>query len=438
MRPLNIAILGCGTVGGGVAKILTEQKELLSKRAGREINLKVIAELNPPAAISRFNLDKKYFAGGGDTVSREDASKNIQNILEAEDIDVVVETMGGKGNFVHDTCLGVLQHGKNLVTANKALLAERGADIFKEAEDKKLQLGYEAAVCGAIPIIKGIKECFTGDIINSVCGIFNGTSNYILTQMQNKGLDFSEALKLAQKEGYAEADPTLDINGGDASHKLILLIKLAFGMEVTMDQLSITGIQNITKNDMDFAREINSSIKLICMARRENNQIFAEVRPMAVKNDNTLSSVNYAVNAVRLDNKYSDTHFFIGKGAGSSETAMSIVSDIVFIARHGDVETYNEKNNLVLGDSKKIAFPYLVSFKTKNLPGTTGLIATEIGKQGINIETVSHNRFSGETADFSVETESCEFDKIEKAIAEIKKINNDLLLEDPKILPILY
>ena len=437
MKPLNIAILGCGTVGGGVAKILTEQKELLSKRAGREINLKYIAELNPPAAIERFKIDKKYFLGGGAVVSRDDASKNIQKVLTDNDIDVVVETMGGTSNFVHDTCLGVVTNGKNLVTANKALLAERGLDIFNEAENKNVKIGYEAAVCGAIPIIKGVKESFTGDIIQSVCGIFNGTSNYILTQMQLQGLDFQEALKLAQQNCYAEADPTLDINGGDASHKLILLIKLAFGIDITMEQLSRIGIQNITKNDIDFASEINASIKLICMAKREGDKIFATVRPMAVKNDNILSSVNYAVNAVRLDAQYSDTHFFIGKGAGSSETAMSIVSDIVFIARHGDADTYTEKNNFALGDSSKIVFPYLVSFKTKNLPGTTGLITTAIGNQQINIETVSHNRFSGETADFSIETAACEIEKIEKAIEEIKSLNKNLLLEEPKVLPIL-
>ena len=439
MKPLNIAILGCGTVGGGVAKILTEQKDLLSKRAGREINLKVIAELNPEAAIKRFGLDAKYF------------SKNsIKEIIEMQDIDLVVETMGGKSDslhyeetmggksdFVHDTCLNVLKSGKNLVTANKALLAERGADIFAEAENKKLQLGYEAAVCGAIPIIKGIKECFTGDIIEQVSGIMNGTSNYILTQMQYQGLDFAEALKLAQQNGYAEADPSLDINGGDASHKLILLLKLAFGLDVTMDELSITGIQKIAKSDMDFAKEINASIKLICFAKLEDNKVYAMVRPMVVKNDNTLSSVNFAVNAVRLDNKYSDTHFLIGKGAGSSETAMSIVSDIVFIARHGDVPAYKEESKYTLGDSKKVCFPYLISFRTNNLPGTTGLITTAIGKQGINIETVGHNRFNGDTADFSIETESCTLEAIEKAIEEIKAVKSDLLLEEPKILPIL-
>ncbi len=429
MKPLNIAILGCGTVGGGVAKILTEQQELLSKRAGREIRLKVIAELKPQAAIERFKLDAKFFN-----------NNSIGEILDDPEIDVVVETMGGKSDFVHNTCLEVLRRGKCLVTANKALLAERGADIFQLAAEKKLQLGYEAAVCGAIPIIKGIKECFTGDIIQSVSGIMNGTSNYILTQMATQGLDFGSALKLAQENGYAEADPSLDLNGGDAAHKLILLLKLAFGLTVTMDELSRTGIQFISKNDMDFAKEINASIKLICFAKLVDNKVYAMVRPMAVKNDNTLSSVNYAVNAVRLDNKYSDTHFLIGKGAGSTETAMSIVSDIIFIARHGDVPAYNEESKYTLGDCKRVSFPYLISFKTNNQPGTTGIITTAIGKQGINIETVGHNRLddTNGTADFPIETEECTLEAIEKAVAEIRQLKGDLLLDEPKIIPILY
>jgi homoserine dehydrogenase len=205
-----------------------------------------------------------------------------------------------------------------------------------------------------------------------------------------------------------------------------------------MEELSVVGIEDINKNDMDFAKEINAAIKLICLAKLNDGKIYATVRPMVVKNENTLSNVNYAVNAVRLDNKYSGTHFLIGKGAGSTETAMSIVSDIVFIARHGEVETYNEEEKYSLGDAKEISFPYLVSFKTKNLPGTTGLITTCIGRQGINIETVGHNRFSGETADFSIETDACCLKSIEKAIDDIKKENKDLLLQEPKILPILH
>lgn len=437
MKPFNIAILGCGTVGGGVASILTQQKELLSKRAGRPINLKVIAEINPEAASKRFGLDLNLFAGGGKAPSKEEAGQNIVNILNDPEIDLVVETMGGISDFVHDTCLNVVKNQKYLVTANKALLAERGDDIFAMAKQNNLRVGYEAAVCGAIPIIKGIKESFTGDIIENICGIFNGTSNYILTQMDKEGLDFDSALKLAQQNGYAEANPALDINGGDAAHKLILLIKLAYGLKVDMKDLSRDGIEQVTSNEMQFATECGGKIKLICMAKLKDNKVFAQVRPMIVKNDNMLSKVEYAVNAVKLENKYSDSHVLVGKGAGSSETAMSIVSDIVFIARYGSTGESEENFGYTLGDSSTIELPYLVTFRTYNVPGTTGLITTEIGKQNINIETVSHNRCIGEHIVFAVETEKCSFEQIKKAIENIKKANPAMLADEPKILPIL-
>ncbi len=257
--------------------------------------------------------------------------------------------------------------------------------------------------------------------------------------MQGKRLGFAEALKLAQQQGYAEADPSLDINGGDAGHKLILLVKLAFGMNITMDELSITGIENITMDDIDFANEIDARIKLICYAKQVNGEIFATVKPMLVKSSNFLAKVDDATNAVRLNNKYSGVHFLVGKGAGSSETAMSIVSDIVFIARYGEQIIYapvaTEKN---LADARRFVFPYLITFNTVNIPGTTGFIATAIGNQNINIDTVSHNRYAGEEAMFSLATMPCTLEQIEKAIDEIEKEKPGMLLGKPKILPILY
>ena len=439
MDTLNIAILGCGTVGGGVAQIITEINNDLSIRARTKIVLKKIVELYPGKASEKFNLPLGLFCGGGVELSGTEAHKYIQEIIASPDIDLVVETIGGKSDFVYNLCLDILNSGKHLVTANKALLAERGKNIFKTAETKNVKIGFEAAVCGAIPIIKTIQESFTGDKILSVSGIMNGTSNYILTQMQNGKLEFDEALKLAQESGYAEADPLLDINGGDAGHKLILLIKLAFGIDVSKDDLSILGIENITKEDIDFASEIDAKIKLICYAKKENGDIYATVRPMLVKNSNFLSEVSGTTNAVRINNKYSGVHFLVGKGAGSTETAMSIVSDIVFIARYGDkiqnIPANQERN---LADTRKFVFPYLITFHTGNIPGTTGFITTAIGKQEINIETVSHNRHSGEKAIFSVATMPCTLGQIENAINEIRSEKPGMLLSEPKIMPILY
>jgi homoserine dehydrogenase len=439
MDTLNIAILGCGTVGGGVAQIISEINKELTIRANKKIVLKKIVELFPKKASERFNLPLDMFCGAGKDLSGEEANKYIREIISSDDIDLVVETIGGKSDFVYNLCLDILNSGKHLVTANKALLAERGKKIFETAENKNVKIGFEAAVCGAIPIIKTIKESFTGDKVLSVSGIMNGTSNYILSQMQNEKLEFSKALELAQENGYAEADPSLDINGGDAGHKLILLIKLAYGIDVSKEDLSITGIENITKEDIDFASEIDAKIKLICYAKKVNGDIYATVRPMLVKNSNFLSEVSGATNAVRINNKYSGIHILVGKGAGSSETAMSIVSDIVFIARYGDkIQNLPAKQQRKFADARQFVFPYLITFHTGNIPGTTGFIATAIGKQEINIETVSHNRHTGEKAMFSVATMPCTLGQIENAIEEIKNEKPGMLLSDPKIMPILY
>ena len=439
MDRLNIAILGCGTVGGGVAQIITEINQELSIRAKTQIVLKKIVELSPVKASERFNLPIGLFCGGGRDLTGTEANEFIREIISSDEIDLVVETIGGKSDFVFNLCLDILNSGKHLVTANKALLAERGKAIFDAAEAKNVKIGFEAAVCGAIPIIKTIQESFTGDKVLSVSGIMNGTSNYILTQMQDEKLEFGEALKLAQENGYAEADPLLDINGGDAGHKLILLIKLAFGIDVSKEDLSIIGIENITKEDIDFASEIDAKIKLICYAKKVNGDIYATVRPMLVKNSNFLSDVSGATNAVRINNKYSGVHFLVGKGAGSTETAMSIVSDIVFIARYGEkIQNIPAKEERNLAESHKFVFPYLISFQTGNIPGTTGFITTAIGNQEINIETVSHNRHKGEKAMFSVATMPCTLGQIENAIQKIRSEKPGMLLSEPKIMPILY
>jgi homoserine dehydrogenase len=439
MDSLNIAILGCGTVGGGVAQIISEINKELTTRADKKIVLKKIVERYPKNASGRFNLPLDLFCGAGKDLSDEEAYNYIREIISSDDIDLVVETIGGKSDFVYNLCLDILNSGKHLVTANKALLAERGKKIFEAAENKNVKIGFEAAVCGAIPIIKTIKESFTGDKVLSVSGIMNGTSNYILTQMQNEKLEFSRALELAQENGYAEADPSLDINGGDAGHKLILLIKLAYGIDVSKEDLSINGIENITKEDIDFASEIDAKIKLICYAKKVNGDIYATVRPMLVKNSNFLSEVSGAMNAVRINNKYSGIHILVGKGAGSTETAMSIVSDIIFIARYGDkIQNLPAKQQRKFADARQFVFPYLITFHTGNIPGTTGFIATAIGKQEINIETVSHNRHTGEKAMFSVATMPCTLGQIEMAIEEIKNEKPGMLLSEPKIMPILY
>lgn len=437
MKSFNIAIIGCGTVGGGVAKIINELNSTLSNRAGRKVKVTKIVELNPTIAMERFNLTKEVFCGGGKDLTKEDTGKYIDEILNDSEIDLVIETIGGTTDFVHDLCVNICKSGKHLVSANKALLAERGKDIFNAAEENNVSVGFEAAVCGAIPIIKTIKESFSGDEIISVSGILNGTSNYILSQMLDEKLSFEQALKLAQEAGYAEADPTLDINGGDAAHKIIILMKLIFGIDVTMDELDFQGIENISSTDMDYAQEIGAKFKLICYAKRDGDNVYGSVCPMVVKNENFLSGVNGATNAVRTINKYSGKHILVGAGAGSSETASSIVADIMFIARYNDkMNNILPSNNLSFKGLSHLTFPYVITFETEDKPGITGLVSTEIGKQDVNIYTVTHNRHAQDKALFSIETQPCTLEQINAAIAEIK--SKGVLKNDPKVYPILY
>jgi len=436
---MNVLIVGCGTVGGGVAKILLELKDELSFRAGQEIRLFKIIEPFPEKAIERFSIPAEYFCGNGKNLSMEEIHNYLNKYISSNDIDLVIETVGGTDDFVFNLALQAIENKKFYITANKALLAERGKEIFCKAEEKKIFIGYEAAVCGAIPIIKTINESFTGDKIESISGIFNGTSNYILSSMHTTNLSFNEALKDAQIKGYAESNPYLDISGRDAAHKLILLVRLAFGVSMNMEDLCIKGIDDISNIEIDFAREIDATIKLIAFAIRINGSVYATVCPMMVKNSNMLAKVNGVTNAVRLVNKYGGKHILIGNGAGSSETASSIVSDIVFAARYGSLYYKRFKStDLSIVSAEYLNFPYIIMFKTKDIPGITGLVTTAIGNQQINIDTVSHNRHSNDYALFSVATMPCNLNQLKAAIEEIKSKRSDVLLEEPKIMPVLY
>lgn len=440
MKDFNVAILGCGTVGGGVARIMLDMPEDLSKRASGNIKLSKIVEIAPKSASKRFDIPLDLFCGNGSDLTVADANAHIDEIISSKEIDLVVETIGGSNDFIENLVVKILNSGKHVVTANKALLAERGSRIFEAAEKNNVTIGYEAAVCGAIPIIKTIRESFSGDDIIEVSGIMNGTSNYILSRMHNEGMEFADALKLAQEKGYAEADPALDINGGDAGHKLAIILKLAFGKQVEMEDIPIEGIESISIEDVEFAEEIDAKVKLICFAKKTNGKIYATVCPMMVKNSNFLSDVNGATNAVRLTNRYGGKHILVGAGAGSSETASSIVGDIVFSARYEQHVAGNSVPgpDLVFTDAKHFEFPYIITFETSDVPGTTGLVTTAVGKQNINIDTVSHNRHKTDRATFSVATMPCTLKQLDEVIADIKTTNPEVLLSAPKVIPILY
>lgn len=440
MEGFRIAILGCGTVGGGVAKIILEQKDSLALKSGKKIEIAGILDLFPQSSSIRHGIPLSLFYGNGENLSKEESAAYIKEILADSSINLVVETIGGASEYVRSLAIGILNAGKHLVTANKALLAKYSKEILETAWKNNRALGFEAAVCGAIPIIRGINECFTGDDLLSIQGIMNGTSNYILSKMAHEGLSFAEALKSAQEKGYAEADPTLDINGHDAGHKLILLLKLIYGLDVGLEQLPVYGIDTITGEDTKFAQEIDAVIKLICFARKEGDGVYAAVRPMMVRRQNFLSDIDNATNAVKLTGKYSQDNILIGQGAGSTETGSAIVADIVFIARYGTASLRDypsQKLGLLPFEEMEIA--YNIVFETEDFPGITGIITTAIGDENINIETVSHNVRTGKEggALFSIATMPCKSVQIEKAIAKIKEREPKILKVLPKIIPIL-
>ncbi len=438
MNSFKVAILGCGTVGGGVAQILLEKRRDLAFRAGVRIELAKIVDLFPSASSTRHGIPLNYYCGGGEDLTQDKATHHIRAILNDPSIDLVVETIGGDNRHMLDLATDILKGGKHLVTANKALLARHGSALFQVAGQNGRAVGLEASVCGAIPIIRAVNECFAGDEILSVSGIMNGTSNYILSKMETEQQTFADALSGAQREGYAEADPSLDINGGDAGHKLAILLRLMFGLVVDCEDLDVKGIEQITADDWAFAQEMDCSIKLICHARREADDIFATVRPMMVKRDNFLSKIGGATNAILVTNKYSQSNVLIGQGAGSLETGSAIVADIVFVARYGDKAVRElQTSSYNLRSFDQLAFPYNISFETADIPGVTGMVATAIGKQNINIDTVSHNRHGSQNALFSIVTMPCQYSQIADAIADIQTNNPGSLLAEPKTTPIL-
>lgn len=434
----RVAILGCGTVGGGVARILLEQKEALRDRAGREVILARIVDLVPEASAKRHGIPRKLFAGEGEELTLAQAEAETKRILEDPHIDLVVETIGGSGPAILAIAHGVLESGKHLVTANKSLLAKHGEELLAAARQREKAVGFEAAVSAAIPIIKVLNECLTGDEIMSISGIMNGTSNYILSKMDSDGQSFAGALADAQAKGYAEADPTLDINGGDAGHKLTLVLRLAFGLDVDFDTLPRQGIDTVTAGDVAFAHEMQGVIKLICHAQRVGDEVHAAVCPMIVKRTNLLSKIDGATNAIRVIGRYAGEIVLIGQGAGSLETGSAIVSDIVFLARHGEHALPKvATTDFDLRPLSELELPYNVVFETADIPGMTGVVTTAIGRQRINIDTVSHNRHQVDHAEFAIATMPCTRSQVEWAIRDIQANHPGALLSEPRVMPIL-
>jgi len=319
MKPIQVGLLGIGTVGSGVFTVLARNQEEIKRRAGRGIRIHTVADLNTQRA-------QELVKGQAEVV--DDARKIIQN----PEIDIVVELIGGYG-IAKDLVLEAIAAGKHVVTANKALIAVHGNEIFKAAHAKGVMVAFEAAVAGGIPIIKALREGLSANRIEWIAGIINGTTNFILSEMRDKGLDFNTVLKEAQRLGYAEADPTFDIEGIDAAHKATIMSAIAFGVPMQFAQAHVEGITKLSAVDIKYAEQLGYRIKLLGITKKNPNGIELRVHPTLVPTKRLLANVEGAMNAVQVHGDAVGTTLYYGKGAGSEPTASAVIADLVDVTR---------------------------------------------------------------------------------------------------------
>lgn len=319
MKPIKVGLLGIGTVGGGTYTVLKRNQEEIARRAGRGIVVAMIADRD----LDRANS----FADGGVTVT-----DNAHDVVNSPEIDIVVELIGGT-TIAKDLVLAAIAQGKHVVTANKALLANHGMEVFSAAREKGVMVAYEAAVAGGIPIIKALREGLTANRIEWVAGIINGTANFILSEMREKSLPFAPVLEQAQKLGYAEADPTYDIEGVDAAHKITLMSAIAFGVPVQFDKVYMEGITKLTQEDISYAEELGYRIKLLGVTRRVEKGIELRVHPALIPTNRLIASVEGVMNAVMVRGDAVGATLYYGAGAGAEPTASAVIADLVDVAR---------------------------------------------------------------------------------------------------------
>jgi len=385
-RPVNevrIGLLGLGTVGAGVAKILLTRREMLEERAGGRLTLAAVADAD--LVRPREGLDLKVLPMVNDAA----------RVLDDPSIHVVIELVGGL-EPARTFILKALAAGKHVVTANKALLAHHGAELYEEARRRGVSLGFEAAVAGGIPLIRAVKEGLVANRVLALAGIVNGTCNYILSKMTDEGLDFSLVLKEAQAHGYAEADPTLDIEGMDSAHKLQILVALAFRTFVDLKDIHTEGITRVTAQDIEYARELGYRIKLLAIAKASGNAVEARVHPTMIPAASPLAAVSGVFNAVFLTGDAVGDLMFYGRGAGQMPTASAVWSDVLEISRrivHGIPSLALElpsvgTDALALAPMESIRCGYYLRVMMQDKPGTLSRVTGVLGEHDISIASV--------------------------------------------------
>jgi homoserine dehydrogenase len=384
MKPMQVGLLGIGTVGSGTFKVLQRNQEEIQRRAGRGIRIASVADLDVARARSIV----------GDAATVVDDARRV---IADQTIDIVVELIGGTG-VAKTLVLDAIAAGKHVVTANKALLAVHGNEIFAAAHKKGVMIGFEAAVAGGIPIIKALREGLTANRIEWVAGIVNGTTNFILSEMRDKGLDFGTVLKEAQRLGYAESDPTFDIEGVDAAHKATIMCAIAFGVPMQFGKAHVEGITALQATDIRYAEQLGYRIKLIAMARRNPQGIELRVHPTLVPAKRLIANVEGAMNAVVVQGDAVGTTLYYGKGAGSEPTASAVVADLVDITRLHTADPDHRVPHLAfqpdaLSDTPILAMndvvtAYYLRLRVADQTGVLSRITTILAEHDISIDAV--------------------------------------------------
>ena len=424
MKPIQVGLLGIGVVGAGTFNVLQRNQEEIKRRAGRGIQITMVADLDVARA--------QAIVGGGVTVVND-----ARAVIANPDIDIVIELIGGYG-IAKSLVLEAIAAGKHVVTANKALLAVHGTEIFAAASAKGVMVAFEAAVAGGIPIIKALREGLTANRIQWIAGIINGTTNFILSEMRDKGLDFAVVLKEAQRLGYAEADPTFDIEGVDAAHKATLMSAIAFGIPVQFDKAYVEGITKLGAADIKYAEQLGYRIKLLGITKRTEHGVELRVHPSLIPSKRLIANVEGAMNAVVVNGDAVGTTLYYGKGAGSEPTASAVIADLVDITRLHTADPLNRVPHLAFQPGAMSDLPILpmdevvtsyylrlrVADQAGVLAQVTGILATA----GISIDAVLQreaDEVGGEGAtqtDVIILTHDCQEAKMNAALAQMQAL----------------
>ncbi|MEW6313843.1 MAG: homoserine dehydrogenase [Pseudomonadota bacterium] len=420
MKPINAGLLGIGTVGGGTYTVLNRNQEEITRRAGRPIRITAVADKN-------LELAKKI-TGGACRVT-DDAYA----VVTDPEIDIIIELIGGYG-VAKDLVLKAIENGKHVVTANKALLATHGNEIFAAAQKKGVMVAFEAAVAGGVPIIKALREGLSANRIEWIAGIINGTTNFILSEMRDKGLPFDTVLKEAQRLGYAEADPTFDIEGIDAAHKITILSALAFGVPMQFDKAYVEGITKLQAEDIKYAEQLGYRIKLLGITKRTPQGIELRVHPTLIPARRLIANVEGAMNAVVVQGDAVGATLYYGKGAGAEPTASAVIADLVDVTRMHTADPENRVPHLAFQPDRLASVPalpmsevqtsYYLRLRVQDQPGVLADITRILADEQISIDAVIQKEpgEDEEQTDLIMLTHQTREQRIDAAIAKIESL----------------